>query len=55
MRVLSVKDNTLTRVFPFWQRYTILIQLHTLSLVIVKKLNILHTPKANLHTPTTAR
>ncbi|CDR30639.1 hypothetical protein Aocu_05660 [Acholeplasma oculi] len=27
-----------------WQRYSILIQLHTLSLVIVKKLNILHTP-----------
>ena len=41
-----------------WQRYTILIQLHTLSLVIVKKLIYLHTPisefaypRGNLHTP----
>ena len=45
-----------------WQRYTILIQLHTLSLVIVKKLNILHTPisefaypKGVLHTPISKR
>ena len=48
--------------FKKWQRYTILIQLHTLSLVIVKKLNILHTPisefaypRGILHTPISER
>ena len=45
-----------------WKRYTIFIQLHTLSLVIVKKLNILHTPisefeypRGILHTPISER
>ena len=45
-----------------WKSYTIFIQLHTLSLVIVKKLNILHTPisefeypRGILHTPISER
>ena len=54
----SLRETSFSRrpiYFKKWQRYTILIQLHTLSLVIVKKLNILHTLRAKIHTPISER